>query len=61
MMAWPTPAFLCEAWVWVAFADFQRLATRPIVRVFSTRRGADRARRSYGRGAWRAMEIVRVE
>jgi hypothetical protein len=52
-------ALLLVDWTWASPAYLHR-RTAPPVAVFAGRRHADVARRTYGRDAWRAMQIVRV-
>lgn len=55
---------LLTDWTWAALEDLEllrRCAGKPLrAWVFRSPAAADRARRSYGRGRWRSMEIVRV-
>lgn len=50
---------LLTDWTWIALDSLLRCPGR-VVWVFHSRAAADRARRSYGRGGWRSMAIVRV-
>lgn len=58
---WPWPHILLTDWTWIALdylAGRRWLTTVPApVWVFHSRLTAERARRTYGRGAWRNLEV----
>jgi hypothetical protein len=55
----PPQWFLLVDWTWATAADLLRFRW-PAVAVFASYARADRARRTYGRRAWRAMTILPI-
>lgn len=55
-------SILLTDWTWPALEHVVRRAPELLapVWIFRTRRSAERARRSFGRGAWRGMQVVPV-
>lgn len=54
------PLVMLERFVWIDLMTLARRGSDRRVWLFSSAAAADQARRSYGRGAWRRMEVQRV-